>query len=84
MKDSLFAGALLQRQLTGRITLGGEVYHQEAPAAGARQATFLDAGGYYKVHEGFDLLYMLGHTVSGERHTVGYLGLYWTWGGKKN
>ena len=23
---------------------------------------------------------MLGHTVAGENHTVGYLGLYYTWG----
>ena len=26
------------------------------------------------------LLFMLGHTITGERHTVGYLGLYYTWG----
>ena len=80
MKDSLFAGWLVQRDLTKRITLGGEFYHQEAQAAGARQTTFFDAGGYYKFSEGFNLLYMLGHTIAGERHTIGYLGLYWTWG----
>jgi hypothetical protein len=83
MKDSLFAGWLIQRQLNKRITLGAEVYHQESQAAGARQTTFTDAGGYYNFTQNFSLLFMLGHTVTGETHTVGYLGLYWTWE-KKN
>ncbi|MGA2963662.1 MAG: transporter [Candidatus Korobacteraceae bacterium] len=82
MKDSLFAGWLVQRQLNKRLTLGTEVYHQESQASGARQTTFVDPGGYYNFRENFSLLFMLGHTVTGERHTVGYLGLYWTWGPK--
>ncbi len=80
MKDSLFAGWLVQRQLTKRLTLGGESYHQESQAVGARQTTFLDGGGYYNFTENFQLLFMLGHTVTGESHNVGYLGLYYTWG----
>ena len=80
MKDSLFAGWLLQRQVTKRLVLGAEVYHQETQSVGERQATFTDAGGYYNFRENLSLLFMLGHTVSGERHTVGYLGLYYTWG----
>jgi hypothetical protein len=80
MKDSLFAGWLVQRQLSKRLTLGGESYHQESQAVGARQTTFLDGGGYYNFTPALQLLFMLGHTVTGERHTVGYLGLYYTWG----
>lgn len=80
MKDSLFAGWLVQRQLTKRLILGSEIYHQEAQRLGGRQATFVDPGGYYNVRENLSLLFMLGRTVSGKRHTVGYLGLYYTWG----
>jgi len=80
MKDSLFAGWLVQRQISRRLVLGTETYHQEAQAIGARQTTFADAGGYYNFRENLSLLFMVGHTVSGERHTVGYLGLYYTWG----
>ena len=79
-KDSLFAGWLLQRQLNKRLTLGTEVYHQEAQTVGARQTTFLDGGGYFNFRKDLNLLFMLGHTVTGERHTTGYLGLYYTWG----
>ena len=80
MKDSLFAGWLLQRQMTKRWTLGMEIYHQESQTMGGRQSTFVDAGGYYNVRQNLSLLFMAGHTATGERHTVGYLGLYYTWG----
>ena len=79
MKDSLFAGWLIQREVTKRIVLGTEVYHQEAQSSGARQTTLINVGGYYNFRENRSLLFMLGHTWSGERHAVGYLGLYSTW-----
>ena len=84
MKDALFAGWLLQRQISKRLTLGSEVYHQEAQSTGARQWTTADGGGYYSVRENLSLLFMFGHTVSGERHTVGYIGLYYTWGNSRS
>jgi hypothetical protein len=82
MKSSEFAGWLVQRHITKRLVLGAEVYHQGPQTVGARQATFTDAGGYYNVHGNLSVLFMFGHTVSGERRTVGYLGLYYKWGGK--
>jgi hypothetical protein len=82
MKSSVFAGWLLQRQLSRRLTLGAETYFQGPQMRGAQQATFIDGGGYYNFNENFSLLFMLGHTVAGENHTAGYLGLYWTWGRK--
>lgn len=80
MKNSPFAGWLLQRQLTKRLILGGETFYQSAPAQDARESTFLDGGGYYTLHGDLSLLFMMGHSVAGDRHTVGYLGLYYTWG----
>lgn len=80
MTDSVFAGCLVQRQITTRLILGAEVYHQTAQAEGARYTTFTDVGGYYTLHGDVSLLFMVGHTVAGEAHSVGYLGLYYTWG----
>jgi hypothetical protein len=40
MQDSLFAGWLVQRQITKRLILGTEVYHQSAQAIGARHTNF--------------------------------------------
>ncbi|HTY63920.1 MAG TPA: transporter [Acidobacteriota bacterium] len=79
MKDSLFAGWLLQRSFNKRLTLGAETYYQGPQAADARQTTFVDGGGYYNFRPSLSLLFMAGHTVAGERHTVAYIGLYYTW-----
>lgn len=80
MKDSLFGGWLVQRDLGKRLTLGAEVFSQQAREVGGRGTTFLDGGGYLDVRGGLSLLFMAGHTVAGESRTVGYLGLYYTWG----
>jgi hypothetical protein len=80
MKDSLFGGWLLQRTLSRRLIAGAEVFSQQAQEQGGRGSTFVDGGGYLDLKGGLSLLFMLGHTVAGESHTVGYLGLYYTWG----
>lgn len=80
MRDSTFAGWQVQRQISKRLVLGTEVYHQGAQSVGARQWTTVNGGGYYDFRENLSLLFMAGHTLSGERHTVGYIGLYYTWG----
>jgi hypothetical protein len=64
MKNSVFAGWLLQRTLTKGWTLGREIYHAEAQQIGGIQATFLDAGGYYNLREDLSVLFMAGHTVA--------------------
>ncbi len=69
MKDAPFAGWLLQRQLSNRLTLGGEVFHQGAPSIDSRGSTLLDAGGYYTLRGTLSLLFMGGHSVAGEHHT---------------
>jgi hypothetical protein len=80
MKGSVFGGWLLQRTVTRRLIVGAEVFSQGAQAVGARGSTFVDGGGYLQAKGNLSLLFMLGHTVAGESHTVGYLGLYYTWG----
>jgi len=81
-----FAGALLQRDLGKKWTLGAEVFYhgpEGIATAQTRPATMLDVGGYYKFRDpGFQLLYCYGHTAIGQRENYAYLGLYWTWGKK--
>jgi hypothetical protein len=83
MRNSVLAGWLLQRQFGKRLFLGGEVFHQGAQAEGARHTTFANGGGALTLRGGLSLLFMAGHTVSGESHTVGYLALYYTWGTRR-
>ncbi len=80
MQDSWFGGALIQRDLSSRLTLGGEVFRQNAQVIGGRGYTLANLGGYYNFTPDFSLLFSGGRSVAGEQHTVAYLGLYWTWG----
>jgi hypothetical protein len=84
MKDSAFAGWLVQRQLAKKLVLGAELYYQQAQSVGAREQSGLDTGGYYSFRENLSLLFMMGLSVHGERHDVGYVGLYYTWGSKRS
>lgn len=79
MRDSAFGGWLLQRTLGSRLTLGGEVFRQNAQVIGERGYTLLNLGGYYNFTPDFSLLFSAGRSVAGEQHAVAYVGLYWTW-----
>jgi hypothetical protein len=82
-RDHGFAGWLVQRDIGRHLTLGAEIVRQGADAAGGRGTTIADAGGYLKFTDNFNLLFSVGRSLSGERHAVGYLGLYWTGGPEK-
>lgn len=79
-QDYGFAGWLLQRDFGDHHTFGGEIFYQGSPAVGGQASTFYNVGGVFKPSDGFNVLYSVGHTISGDPHAIGYLGLYWTWG----
>lgn len=79
-RDYAFGGWLLQRDLGERLTLGGEIFAQGADAVNGRGYTLANLGGIINFKPGFSLLFSAGRTIWGERHTIAYLGLYWTWG----
>jgi hypothetical protein len=84
-KSYPFAGWLVQRQLSKKWTLGGELFGHGAEGEAAlstRASTLLDAGGIYEFRDGFDLLFAAGRSVYGQPETYTYLSLYWTWGPK--
>lgn len=81
-RDYGFGGVMLQRVLNSTVTLGGEVFSQQPDTVNGAGATFATFGGYYSMDFCHcQLLFDGGHTVGGAQHTIGYLGLYWTWGG---
>ncbi len=73
-----FGGWLLQRDFGKRLTLGGEIFAQGKSAEEARSYQIINVGGFFKITPNFNLLFSLGHSIAGETHTIGYLGLYWT------
>jgi hypothetical protein len=80
MSNYNFGGWLLQRELSESLTLGGEIFAQGATAEDGEHTTIANFGGYYTPRGGCGdcrVLFSLGHSIAGEVHTVGYLGLYW-------
>jgi hypothetical protein len=75
-----FAGILVQRDLGRYLTLGTEIFEQPADPTFGPATQIANVGGYLKFTEKFNLLFSLGRSISGERYTVWYLGLYWTGG----
>jgi hypothetical protein len=80
MRDHPFFGWLVQRDVAKRLTLGGEWFNPGRELSAGRNTHLANAGGIYKFTERFNLLFTAGHSVAGDRHTVAYLALYWTWG----
>ncbi len=80
MRDSGFGGWLVQRDLGKYLTLGGELFREGADTTGGEGSTLANLGGSLKFTEDFNLLFSAGRSISGERHTVWYLALYWTGG----
>jgi hypothetical protein len=79
-RDYPFAGWLVQRTLGKKLMLGAELFSQGATMEGARGTTLANFGGTLSFTDEFALLFSAGRSVSGERTTVWYLGLYWTGG----
>jgi hypothetical protein len=80
-KDHAFGGWLLQKDLDEKWMLGGEVFARGEDTVGGRATTFLNFGGSYRFSPDFKLLFSAGHSVSGETHTIAYVGLWWAFGG---
>jgi hypothetical protein len=77
-----FGGWLLQRKVRKKLILGGELFSHgaEGTATNIRSSAMADFGGYYTIHEGYQLLFASGHSFAGQGETYTYLALYWTWG----
>jgi hypothetical protein len=83
LKNYPFAGWLMQRQVSKKLTLGIELFgHGTQTPDTTRSSTLLDLGGYYEFKEGFDLQFCAGRSIYGQPETYTYLSLYWTWGPK--
>lgn len=80
-KDHWFFGWLLQRQVSNRLTLGGELFHETASQAGGADTSGFNIGGVYDFSEHHHLLLSggrnLNHAAGTNRFSY-YLGYQYT------
>ena len=72
-KNWTYAGWLLQRDLSERLTLGGELFHRTPDAADGRRATGFTAGGQVNFTAERHLLFSAGRDLSGPNRLTAYL-----------
>lgn len=72
-----YGGLVIQRKLNEKWTLGAELARQDAAVIGSNPATMLTLGGYYNINDHISLLFSAGHSIVGEGHVQGYVGIYW-------
>lgn len=75
-----FVGWLLQKQVTPKLTLGGELFHETPKQAGADSDTVINVGGIYDFSEVHHFMVTVGHTVQGPHEFVAYAAFQWTFG----
>jgi hypothetical protein len=79
-RDFPFAGWLVQRDLGKHLTLGAELFRQGPDTLADRGFLVANVGGSLNFSDTFSLLFSGGRSVWGDRHTIFYLGFYWTGG----
>jgi hypothetical protein len=62
-KDYWFLGWLLQRKVTDKLTLGGEIFHQTATKIGGKDSTAFNVGGFYDIDEHNHILFSAGRAI---------------------
>jgi hypothetical protein len=78
--DWWFTGLLVQRQVTDRLFIGTEVYHQTPNAVGASAGTGVGLGGGITLSDPYQLLFSIGRDVQApsQNQFSFYLALYRT------
>ena len=81
-KDYWFFGWLLQRKVTDKLTIGGEIFHQTSPNIAVPETTGFNIGAIYDVDEHNHLLVSAGRGLQNADETnqfSWYLGYQLTW-----
>lgn len=63
-RDWWFSGVLVQRQITPRLYLGGELFHKTAQVPGGPSSTGFNVGGGYTVSGPYQLLFSVGRNLT--------------------
>jgi hypothetical protein len=70
-----YAGAVLEREVNERLTLGVEWFGNTPPERAGRPDVVFNVGGAWKLSPHVNLLFSAGHGVVGDARAIAYLGL---------
>jgi hypothetical protein len=71
-KNHWFAGAVLLRKITDKLTVGVELFHQTSSARGTPDSTGYNVGGVYDISERIHILMSAGSGIQNSAATNGF------------
>jgi hypothetical protein len=74
-RNYFYAGAVLEREINERLTLGMELFGITPKERGGRSDVAFNLGGTWKLREHVNLLFAGGRDIVGDTTAMGYLGL---------
>lgn len=74
-RDYVYAGAVLEREINERLTLGVELFGNSAKERGLRAELAFNVGGSWKLTKHLNLLFTGGRDMVGDTHAMAYVGL---------
>jgi hypothetical protein len=77
-KNYTFVGAVLQKQVTDTLALGGELFYATSSADGEDPHLGFNLGGILDLSEDWHLLLSVGRDIQGDNHFTGYAAILYT------
>jgi Putative MetA-pathway of phenol degradation len=74
-RNYFYAGAVLEREINERLTLGAELFGNSPKERGGRCDIAFNVGGIWKLNKKVNLLFTGGRDVVGSTHAMAYVGL---------
>jgi Putative MetA-pathway of phenol degradation len=71
----VYAGAVLEREINERLTLGAELFGNPPTAPGGDSNVAFNVGGTLKLRKHLNLLFTAGRGIVGNKHAIAYIGL---------
>ena len=74
-RNYIYAGAVLEREINERLTLGGELFGNSPKEHGSRSDVAFNLGGTWKLSDHVNLLFTGGRDIVGDTTAMAYVGL---------
>jgi hypothetical protein len=74
-RNYFYAGAVLEREINERLTLGAELFGNSPKERGGRSELAFNFGGTWKLRKHINLLFTGGRDIVGDTTAMGYIGL---------
>ena len=74
-RNYFYAGAVLEREINERLTLGAELFANSPKERGSRSNVAFNIGGTWRLSKQLNLIFAGGRDIVGDATAIGYIGL---------